>query len=1143
MLTSTTNEEREVAGYRLTERLGSGGFGEVWKAEAPGGMFKAVKMIYGFHDESRASRELKSLNRIKSVRHPFLLSLERIEVVNGQLVVVTELADKSLKDQFDSYREKSESGIPRAELLRYLIDCAEALDFLSFDHQLLHLDIKPENLLIVGSHAKVADFGLVKSMQDTAASMMAGLTPVYASPEVFHDEPNRFSDQYSLAIVFQEMLTGELPFPGKTPAQLTAQHLSSKPRLNALPESDRPIIAKALAKESADRFANSCEMIQALMQATSSENQPSPSAAGNLSSDASLVKSSDTKTICGSDTNPTILPDENHLEKATDAATIHLDADDPTPLSFEDLTWHELPNLAPEDASPVEWNSEGLQFRPTLFLTIGGTGSRLAALLDHQYRDLYAADQQQPWLKTIVLDTDTRDLEQVRQGLRLPGTNIVATPLRRPQAYRNAPERLTRSLSRRWLYNIPHSLATEGLRPLGRLAYIDHFLEIKQQIVDRLREAIKAATVAAENDPSLTINSTQPRVVVVGSISGGTGSGMILDIAFLAKSILEEMGLESKSVETYLLHSTQRGGEEQDLAKANALACLTELNHYAKLQNYPGDSSTGSATVEYTAETENSFRLISLGNGLSNAEYEDQLKQISHLLFLQTRCEVGGYIEKLFHTDERLNSEASIATAAIHSVAPQTMGSKDENSSRLALGVIHRWLGVSQENTGDGHRMAKLNDSELKESSQLAELKDRLSETLNQFIEQSELMFEQMIPSTIQIIESELECGTDQYFRTLVETQWTQPDGGWSALPEHQRSGAVLKYLDQIIGQASGELGTSETSQVSLHNEIAPQLEVLADATSKQASAWLMKQMDHPGIRLQGARRLHQLLNQHFVSVEEKARTMQGKLSEELYQLREQILSKSAQSHGNQLTDQSIKELWIKYAHLKTHSVVLIGNCKLAQLIRASIMKATGQIKSIETQLLSIEESVRAGHDTLEADFQDPRFLELNQLAEKWMDEQVVAPQGGLYRLLTQMRNGEVYLQEHLLNACHEFIIKAADSTELSLAENSDAKYSPEELASMYQECEPTLARLGGQRRWSIFQPQKVGQQQDQQKIDFQGHQVSVIDSQFPETVYCQTIQSISLRDSARLLVDNRPEYLELAARLVTRTDVEWARI
>ena len=139
-----------LPGYVLSERIGSGGYAEVWRAEAPGGIEKAVKIVYGYYNDEFAAQELKSLERIKGVRHPFLLSLERFEVVNGRLAILTELADMSLDQRLSQCQAEGLPGIPRGELLRYMSDAAEALDFLSQRHNLLHLDIKPENLLISG---------------------------------------------------------------------------------------------------------------------------------------------------------------------------------------------------------------------------------------------------------------------------------------------------------------------------------------------------------------------------------------------------------------------------------------------------------------------------------------------------------------------------------------------------------------------------------------------------------------------------------------------------------------------------------------------------------------------------------------------------------------------------------------------------------------------------------------------------------------------------------------------------------------------------------------------------------------------------------------------------------------------------------
>jgi eukaryotic-like serine/threonine-protein kinase len=97
-----------IPGYRLIEPLGKGGFGEVWKCEAPGGLLKAIKFVSGGADtldaDNAAQQELESLEHVKGIRHPFMLSMERVDVCDGDLLIVMELADGSLHDVWTEHR-------------------------------------------------------------------------------------------------------------------------------------------------------------------------------------------------------------------------------------------------------------------------------------------------------------------------------------------------------------------------------------------------------------------------------------------------------------------------------------------------------------------------------------------------------------------------------------------------------------------------------------------------------------------------------------------------------------------------------------------------------------------------------------------------------------------------------------------------------------------------------------------------------------------------------------------------------------------------------------------------------------------------------------------------------------------------------
>ncbi len=576
-----------IPGYRLIDRLGGGGFGEVWRAEAPGGLYKAIKFVFGDlscanDDGQKAEQELKSLKRVQSVRHPYILSLDRYDIIDGQLMIVMELADRSLWDRFKECRSQGLPGIPREELLQYMEEAAEALDLMNSEYQLQHLDIKPQNIFLVHQHIKVADFGLVKDLEGSHASITGGITPVYAAPETFDGKVTRFSDQYSLAILYQELLVGQRPFNGVNVRQLILQHLQAVPNVSPLPPGDQPHIARALSKTPNERFPTCRDLVEALRASTGKSsrdsvpavpaaqaappptvNMPPPSVVAALSS-GSIASS-----LRGQ------LPDTASEEET--GVTHNIRAVDLAMLKGPEASTR---------SSPAEIKGSGTLF-PAVIIGLGQMGLTIMQRLREELSTSVASPAQLPYLRFCLIDTDPevmRPATRGKAGANLSANEVILAPLNRPSYYlkpQSSRPSLISWLNPRILYRIPRSQVTTGVRALGRLAFIDNYRLILRRLQMELEAALEPRALQdAAAQTGLGVRSNRPRVYILTSLAGGTGSGMFIDLAYTVRALLRQMGYENPDVVGLFLLPPVDSNRTRLLPLGNAYAALTELNYF-----------------------------------------------------------------------------------------------------------------------------------------------------------------------------------------------------------------------------------------------------------------------------------------------------------------------------------------------------------------------------------------------------------------------------------------------------------------------------------------------------------------------------------------------------------------------------------
>ena len=262
-----------LGSYRLIDRLGAGGMGEVWRAEDTRLLREvAIKILSEriANDPEWKARFLREARTIAQMNHPNIATIYSIEQEAEKLFIVMELVEgESLATVL------AKGPLPPADAVRIIRHVAEALAE-AHEKGIVHRDVKPDNIIVGKRGTKVLDFGIAKQLVSTTDSptlTQAGLivgTPFYMSPEQALGRPvDARSDLFSLGVVLYEALAGRRPYEGESVTETMMNIIMQEPPdlsvvAPSLPPSLADVVNRALQKKPERRFGSAGEMIDAL---------------------------------------------------------------------------------------------------------------------------------------------------------------------------------------------------------------------------------------------------------------------------------------------------------------------------------------------------------------------------------------------------------------------------------------------------------------------------------------------------------------------------------------------------------------------------------------------------------------------------------------------------------------------------------------------------------------------------------------------------------------------------------------------------------------------------------------------------------------------------------------------------------------
>lgn len=783
-------------------------------------------------------------------------------------------------------------------------------------------------------------------------------------------------------------------------------------------------------------------------------------------------------------------------------------------------------------------------FRPTLFLGVGGAASRVLLHLRQRLTRRFGEPERLPSLRFLLLDTELTSLRRVEKTAADDGLlaeELLYLPLRKPVEYRASADELLSWLSRRWLYNIPRSLHTEGLRPLGRLAFVDH----RQTIADRVRGAIGAcaqaeAVAASSQTLAMSVREVAPMVVVVASIDGGTGGGMLLDVAYAVRQQLEEFGLPADGVRGVMLHATLANRALNDLRKANAYATLTELNHFMQ-----GGATYRAGPMEVLPAgdvSEPPFRdayLIDLGEHLSDAEFDTATEQVAEYLYLDAATSCGAALEGLRRSSSEppatKDNVARLRSFGLSAIRFDRVAVARGEAQLLCLQLAQQWLGQT---TGG----------------EAAEFR----------IQPPDFRIEDLLNRLKAVADQALGGNADAHFRSLVIESSGKPaivgddDPAGPYGEELRRIHAVLGLPTQFDGAQSPRLTRFETT-------LRETAQKLGEGIGQTLTDSISALVDAPQGQLPAAVAAGSLFHEHVRNLRQAAEAALKDQQADATALwsrlqRGDLPSERFGWFGRSSATNDAETYLLRYCHdrlsamLHKHlSATLQDVVRKLATLNDQLFRLRQSIEWLAAEFAALVELRQADADATSAfgsalNDELRRFGQAEFIAcfEQSFKSAWLASEGGLVGFALRPAEDWQKLKETLLS--HGERMVAASLGDLNawqllsrVHRSGDAMAGV--LAETAEKATPKLRPAGLTDSLLAVIPQSGGSKELIDILHQTVRPAATVFSHAGDLVFVREAGAISLPEAAAAIIGERGQCAEAARRVLTRSDVHWASL